>query len=606
MPSEALPPLLVAVPLAVGSGLAGLGWRLPRRVVDLVAICTALASVSVSAALLVLTRHGAAVTWVGGWTPRRGSSVGIVLVADPFGAGLALLVAALVTAALVYSWRYFEDVEALYQALVLFFLAGMSGFAVTGDLFDMFVFFELMGAVAYALTGYKVEERRSVQGAVNFGVINSLGAYCSLAGVALLYSHTGELGLAQIGRALDGQSVDPLLVAGFALVCTGFLVKAAMVPFHFWLADAHAVAPSPVCVLFSGVMVELGVYAVARIYWVVFSATLPGTAFRRTFLVLGTLTAVVGAVMCLAQHHLKRLLAYSTISHVGLFLVGVAVLDPVGLAGTAAYLAGHAGIKAALFLGAGMLLNRYGAVDEAELHGVGWRPQPVLSTMWMVGGLALAGLPPFGTFLGKSLTEHSLRAHGHGWGLVLFTLVSALTAGAVLRAGLRMFWGVGRPARTDARLVAGGEEPETVARLRTLPVTMLGPMFVLLTGSLLVGVLPGAARAFTTGAARFVDRAGYLHAALSGSVAATPPVPRVSEWTTEALLAAAVSVLLAAAVALVAVAATTDRMPRAALRAAVRLLPPVVALRRLHSGHLGDYVAWLATGLMVLAALVGL
>ncbi|HEY9476036.1 MAG TPA: proton-conducting transporter membrane subunit, partial [Mycobacteriales bacterium] len=520
MAAAALPPLLVAVPLATGSVLAGLGWRLPRRVVDLVAICTALASVSVSAALLVLTGRGAAVTWVGGWTPRHGSSVGIVLVVDRFGAGLALLVGALVTAALVYSWRYFEDVEALFQALMLFFLAGMSGFAVTGDLFDMFVFFELMGAVAYALTGYRVEEPRSVQGALNFGVINSLGAYCSLSGIALLYSHTGELGLAQLGRALAGQPADPLVVAAFALVCTGFLVKAAMVPFHFWLADAHAVAPSPVCVLFSGVMVELGVYAVARVYWVVFSATLPGTAFRRTFLVLGTVTALVGAVMCLAQHHLKRLLAYSTISHVGLFLLGLAVLDPVGLAGTAAYVAGHAGIKAALFLGAGMLLDRYGAVDEAELHGVGWRRTPVLTIMWMVAGLALAGLPPFGTFLGKGLVEDSLRAHGQGWGPVLFTITSALTAGAVLRAGLRMFWGAGRPARTDAELVVGQEEPETTARLRDLPVTMLGPMFALLTGSLLVGVLPGASRAFTAAAGQFVDRASYLHAALSGRAAA--------------------------------------------------------------------------------------
>ena len=140
----------------------------------------------------------------------------------------------------------------------------MCGFALTGDLFNAFVFFELMGVVAYALTGYRVEEARAVQGALVFGVVNSLGAYTTLLGIGLLYARTGELGLAQIGSALDAHpgGPDALVIAAFVLVVTGLLVKAAAVPFHFWLADAHAVAPTPVCMLLSGVMVELGVYGI--------------------------------------------------------------------------------------------------------------------------------------------------------------------------------------------------------------------------------------------------------------------------------------------------------------------------------------------------------
>ncbi|HEX5493326.1 MAG TPA: complex I subunit 5 family protein [Mycobacteriales bacterium] len=599
-----LPPMLVAVPLASGSVLAGLGRWLPRRAVDLTAIGTALASVAMSGWLFALTGRVAAVTWVGGWIPRHGRSVGIVLVVDRLGAGLAGLVAVLVTAALVYSWHYFDDVEAMFQALVLFFLAGLTGFAITGDLFDMFVFFELMGAVAYALTGYKVEEPQSLQGALNFGVINSLGAYCSLTGITLLYARTGQLGLAQLGRELAGHPADPLVVAAFVLVCTGFLVKAAMVPFHFWLADAHAVAPTPVCVLFSGVMVELGVYAVARVYWVVFSATLPAGAFRRAFLVLGSLTALAGAVMCLVQHHIKRLLAYSTISHVGVFLLGLAVLDPDGLAGTATYVAGHAGVKGALFLGTGILLNRYETVDEAELHGVGWRRHPALAVMWTAGGLALAGLPPFGTFAGKSLIEHALNGERFGWGVAVCVLASALTGGAVLRVGLRVFWGVGRPASADAELVAAREEPETTGRLLGTPVTMLAPMLALLVGALLVGALGPVHQALTAAAGQFVDRVFYLRAALGGAGAAHPHRVPVVGWTGEGLAAAAVSVGLAALVALAAVA--VDRVPRPVATAARRLHPPMLALRRLHSGHVGDYVAWLATGVALLAGLTGL
>src|SRR3954468_21678876 len=292
----------------------------------------------------------------------------MVLVSDGLGAGIALLAAALVVLALVYSWRYFDDVDAHYHCLVLLFLAGMVGFALTGDLFDMFVFFELMGAAAYALTGFKIEDRTAVQGALNFGVVNSLGAYIALMGVVLLYARVGNLTLPQLGEALAHHKPDALLVAAFVAIMTGFLVKAAMAPFHFWLADAHAVAPTPVCVLFSGVMVPLGVYGAFRVYWIVFSRVFPTGEIRRTFIVLGAVTAVVGAVMCFGQRHFKRLLAYSTIAHVGLFLIAAGCLTDEGTAGAAIYVAGHAGVKCALFLLAGVLLNRYRSVDEADLH----------------------------------------------------------------------------------------------------------------------------------------------------------------------------------------------------------------------------------------------
>ena len=138
----------------------------------------------------------------------------------------------------------------------------------------MFVFFELMSVSAYALTAYRIGRPASLQGALSFAMTNSVGAVMILFGIALLYGRTGALNLAQVGEALASAPSDGLVVVAFALITGGFLVKAAIVPFHFWLADAYAVAPTPAAIVFTGVMSDLGIYAVARIYVTVFEAPL--------------------------------------------------------------------------------------------------------------------------------------------------------------------------------------------------------------------------------------------------------------------------------------------------------------------------------------------
>ena len=576
-------PLLVAVPLLGAGLLVACGRRLPRVAAESIG-CAVCAGTAALALVLLLNSSPPMVEWVGAWTPRNGESVGIVLTGDGPGLGMATLACLLTLAALAYSWHYFEEPPrrhaGSFPALMLVFQAGMCGFATAGDLFNAFVFFELMSVVAYALTGYRIDDPRAVQGALTFGVVNSLGAYAMLMGIGLLYGRTGELAMAQIARSLDAHGEpDALVLAAFVLVLTGLLVKAAVVPFHFWLPDAHAVAPTPVCMLLSGVMVELGVFGVWRVYGTVFSGPggIPAADLTRALVVLGSLTAAVGAVMCWYQRHIKRLLAYSTIAHTGLFLVGVGVLKPEADDGIALYVLGHAGVKAALFACTGILLDRYGSVDEYALHGRARKLKGV-AVMFAAGALGLAGLPPFATALGKSVTEEAV---GHAL-TVLYVAVSAVTAGAVLRVTARVFLGAGprprRPRESEGYETTGsGERPETRRRLTRIPDTMTVVPALLLAAAVAVGVAPGLAHAV----AHAVNETGSAGALTS------------VHWTRSGALLGLVSSLLA--LGLAAVAVTGPPL----LAAPGRALP----LRRLQSGHVGDYVAWLLVGTALLGAL---
>lgn len=570
-------PLLVVLPLLGAALLVSVGRLLPRAVTDGIATAVAL-STAVLAALLLKDSSPGVTEWGGGWEPVDGKSVGIVLVGDAPGTGLATLVSLLTVAVLAYSWHYFDEVpkghSGVFPSLVLLFQAGMCGFALTGDLFNAFVFFELMSVVAYALTGYRVEEPKAVQGALTFGVINSLGAYATLMGITMLYARTGELGMRQIGDALRGTGPpDALVLGAFVLVMTGLLVKAAAVPFHFWLPDAHAVAPTPVCMLLSGVMVELGVYGVWRVYVTVFGGPggLSAADFTHCLVGLGTVTALLGALLCWQQHHLKRLLAYSTIAHTGLFLVGIGLLRPEPTAGVALYVLGHAGAKAALFACTGILLDRYSSVDERELHGKG-KELPVVAALYGMAALALTGLPPFGTGLGKGVVE---EASG-GATTVLFLVVSVVTGSAVLRAGARVFLGAGpRPDPSSSPAsTSGDEEPETRAPLgRRVPLPMVAVPGALLVGALAVGLV-------------------HAVAAGAGQAFGGPQAP-VPHWTPATLLSGALSTACAAGCAAFAVRRTVPTEPYAW----------AAPLRRLHSGHIGDYVAWFVLGTAALGAL---
>ncbi len=601
MPSiTALP---VAIPFLAAALLVAIRPLTRRWLEDVVACTTIAAVIALCAILLSDAAKRPFAYWMGGWHPSHGITIGISLSIDPYSAGMALFASVLLAAAMIYSLRYFDSLDGLFHVLMLLFGAAMVGFCLTGDLFNLIVFFELMGAVAYALTAYRIEERAPIQGAINFAISNSIAGYAMFIGVALLYARTGALNMAQIGAALDGHHADALVIVAMVLLFLGFLTKAAVVPLHFWLADAHAVAPTPVCVLFSGVMIELGVYALARLYWVIFAGPLEphADALRVILIAVGVATAVVGASMCVAQRHIKRLLAFSSISHVGMFICGVGLLNHRALAGVATYIIGHGLTKGALFMCAGILLHRFATIDEYDLHGRG-REIRIVGVLFALGGLLLAAIPPFTTFAGKSQLEAAVSGAGYGWLVAVFVFVSALTGGAVLRVSGRVFlgWGPAEGPNPGQEQAAHESEDELTDSRSQTPVLMVIVPATLLLMAMGVALVPGVIPAIEAAAVRFTDHSAYARWVLHDANVVWPALAP-SHVSTEDLLYGMLSTLGALATAGLGL---FGRPLRESMPLCER--GPVVAtlrhLRDLHSGHIGDYIAWWTAGASLLGA----
>jgi multicomponent Na+:H+ antiporter subunit D len=585
-----LPPLPVAGPLAIAGLLLAGSHVWPRRLPDVVALLTALAAFIICAAMCAQASQEPLVYWFGGWAPRHGFPIGIGFVVDQPGAAFAVFIALLFAATLVFAWGYFEDTHSHFHVLMLLFMAGMIGFCLTHDLFNMFVWFEVLSVAGFALTGYHLRTS-ALEGALNFTVVNTVGAFLILSGIGLIYARIGALDFSALQTGVAAHPNDVVIEAAFALLTTGLLIKAAQVPFQFWLADAHAVAPSPVSVIFSAAMVSIGLFGVARLYWSVFAPSPEITAVVRTlFLAMGCASAVVGGLMAVAQRHLKRLLAFSTISHIGILLIALSLLNRNGLAGMFVYLIGHGLVKGAMFMVTGILLAELASIDEIGLRGLGKEIWPVGVAMGL-GGLLLAGLPLGLLGMGTDLIEAAAHDAGMPWVIAVVAFGAACTGGAVLRATGRIFFGWGAVSGDEERAPTE-EEQEKADRPLWL---MLLPTVLLLMMTVVGG---HAAQQFGTRAALpFMqpDNAAVLSLATPKEHAfgASPPPPTaISAW-----------ISVASALWIAAFNLGRETLPKLITETARTLLHPIFAgLQALHSGLIGDYIAWLAVGLALFTA----
>ncbi len=594
MTVSALPPLPVALPLLGAAVLAALRKWLPRAIADSIGIAVAAATLMITLLLAIHAKQGTTVYWFGNWYPRGSMVLGISFVVDPIGSGLACLAAFLTTLALLFSWRFVDAASNHFQPLMLIFLAAMCGFCLTGDLFNMFVFFELMSTAAFALCGLKTAEPAPLQGAFNFAITNTIAAFLVLTGIALLYAVTGALNMAQIGLSLGGRH-DPLVLFAFTLLTCGFLIKGAIVPFHLWLPDAHAVAPTAVCVLFSGLMVELGLYAVVRLHSVIFSQGLEFHTghLRGLLFAFASVTVVIGGLMCYAEHHLKRLLAYSTVCHAGLMLLAFSVQGRLAVAAVFTYLVAHALVKSGLFFVSGILLHRLRSISEPALfrqgRGLRWT-----GLLWFLGAAGLAAAPPFALLLGEAAASHAAEGVGLSSVSYLFLFGGILTSAAVLRVGMHIFLGWGDAPISD-RAAEIGELPETKDEDKKISWFHIAPAAICIVGAVAITFLPGWLPFVRNGAAALSNQAAYQHTVYTGqSVALSQPSWR--EAVPGSAARGAIGFVLA--IALASSSVFRLKLPRR-LRLGAYLEGQETALRAMQSGHPGDYVLWITIGLAV-------
>ncbi|MFC7545459.1 Na+/H+ antiporter subunit D [Plantactinospora sp. GCM10030261] len=458
---SALVPLPVMLPL-LGAALTLVLVGRPRTQRTL--SVTVQGAIMLVAALLLVEsdRHGPVVVEVGGWA----ASTGIVLVADQL-ASLMLLVSAAVTlCVLLYSIGQGQAGGAetapvtVYHPTYLVLTAGVTNAFLAGDLFNLFVGFEVLLAASYVLIMLGGSEVRVRVGAT-YVVVSLLSSMLFLTGVGLVYAATGTLNLAQLaGRLAD--LPDGLRLALQVMLLLAFSIKAAVFPLAAWLPDSYPSAPTPVTAVFAGLLTKVGVYAIIRVETLLF----PGGRAADVVLVLGLLTMLFGILGAVVQSDIKRLLSFTLVSHIGYLLFGVGLTTVRGLAAATFYVLHHITVQTALFLAAGLVERRAGSTNLDRLGGLA-RAAPLLGWLFLVPALNLAGIPPMSGFLGKlGLIEAGVADRGVLAAVLVGGAVatSLLTLYAMVRVWSLAFW---RDRPADEPVVTG--EPPLAAGVRSAP-----------------------------------------------------------------------------------------------------------------------------------------
>jgi len=476
-------PLLVAVTAAVLTLTLG---RRPRiqRAASVIGVLGYVGTASAAVWTLVLgpAAPGAAVYQVGGWS----APFGITLVLDGLSAFMLAIAAGVGLASMLFSVRYVtpENQRVYYHPLFHTLLVGVTGAFLTGDLFNLFVWFEVMLIVSYVFVAFYGTDRATAA-SFRYLVMNVFGSALMLVAVGGLYATTGTLNMADMARRLaapDAYGIDPAPVVGLsALLLAVFALKAGLVPFQFWVPGAYTAAPTPITAMFAGVTKKVGMYAIVRLYFTVFAtATVPvgpsgvTAASPLAFLVpvlgaMGAASIVVGGFGAVGQDRLESVFAYSSVGQVGFIAIPVAIaaaapteaLRGAAVAAALVFALHHALAKGLLFLAVGAIEDATDTDRLRELGGLAGR-SPVLSGTVFVGLLSLIGLPPLTGFFGKLLAfDAAVRGLASGPRPLSALALAALLLGAALtilyatRAWAGGFWGAETPAVETAAVDSG-------------------------------------------------------------------------------------------------------------------------------------------------------
>ncbi|WP_070379370.1 Na+/H+ antiporter subunit D [Rhodococcus sp. WMMA185] len=529
-----LAPLPVLIPMLGAAATMVLGRR-PRaqRVITLVALISVLV---VSGLLLYLAdRDGTTAIQVGGWE----SPIGITLVVDRLSALMLVVSSIVLLAVMAYAVgqgiRDGSDDQpvSIFQPTYLALTAGISNAFLAGDLFNLFVGFEVLLAASFVLLTLGASADR-VRAGVSYVMVSMLSSLIFLAGIAFAYAATGTLNLADMATRLDGIP-SGTRAAIFGVLLVAFGIKAAVFPLSAWLPDSYPTAPAPVTAVFAGLLTKVGVYAIIRTHSLLF----PQGDLDNLLMVCGLLTMLVGILGAIAQTDIKRLLSFTLVSHIGYMVFGVALSTQEGLSGAIYYVAHHILVQTTLFLVVGLIERQGGSSSLRRLGGLA-AASPVLAIVFLVPALNLGGIPPFSGFIGKVALLQAGAEDGStlAWILVAGgTVTSLLTLYAVARVWAKAFWraradapegdlaDVGPSALLDESdvVIAYDDRPD-VGRM---PAMMLIPTIALVAVGVAMTVFAGQIIHISDRAASDLqDRSIYIDAVLGGHVGEAQEAPR--------------------------------------------------------------------------------
>ncbi len=380
---------------------------------------------------------------VGGWQAVNKIPIGIYMILDGFSVIMLCVISTIGFLSAVYSISYMKRYtgENYYYALLCLLVAGMNGVVLSGDLFNIFVFLEISVIASYALVAFGVE-KNELEASFKYQVLGGIASFLILFGIGLIYWKTKTLNLADIREAFKTGYDKTFYTFVQLLILSGFGLKAAIMPFHAWLPDAHSSAPSPISAMLSGVFIKaVGIYVIIRLFFTMFVIE---EQFAILITALGTLSMVIGVFLAIGQWDIKRLLAYHSISQMGYVIMsagaGMILLSRgvkpevalLAITGGLYHLINHAAFKGLLFLNAGAIEYRLGTRNLQEMGGLSTK-MPITSATSFVASMSISGIPPFNGFFSKLIIVIACIRGGFYLLAILAIVVSIITLASFLK-----------------------------------------------------------------------------------------------------------------------------------------------------------------------------
>ncbi len=466
-----LPVLLVVVPL-VAAPIAALLNR--PRLSWAVAVAATLWALYAALELLSQTMAAGEIHYeLGGWA----APYGIEYVVDPVNAWVVVIVALIGALVAPYARvsverEITEDRIPLFYAAFILCLTGLLGIAVTGDVFNVFVFLEISSLSAYALIALG-SDRRALTASFQYLIMGSVGATFIVIGIGLMYVMTGTLNMADLADRLPEVSGTRTIPVAFTFLTVGITLKLALFPLHLWLPNAYTYAPSAVTAFIASTATKVGVYLLLRFFFTIFGVTFSFDVMQldRILMPLALIAIVTMSLVAIYQENVKRLLAYSSVAQIGYMVLGISFASVLGLTAGILHLFNHALMKGALFMSMGCVMYRVGSVRLERMHGLG-RAMPWTMAAFVVGGLSLIGVPFTVGFISK-------------WYLVQAALEQGMwpVAGVVLLGSLLALMYVWKVVE-----VAYFREADPELGISEAPLSLLVPTWVLVLGNLYFGI----------------------------------------------------------------------------------------------------------------------